>query len=166
MNSFVTKRGEVVAVWVFVQKWPGVAQCFAWTSTLVDVMPKEFWKACKRGLTSAHEAIGVPQDGGRCASGPSSTELDGYKLGFKIEGCMRQYGVDKMGSYLLRKGLVMAPAAIPAWAIYTALAVSTASAWSSMVATQRSSHPNTTKGCRERSQIPTTKGASRSAAPP
>ncbi len=27
MNSFVTERGEVVAVWVFVQKWPGVAQC-------------------------------------------------------------------------------------------------------------------------------------------
>ncbi len=103
MNSFVTERGEVVAVWVFVQKWPGVAQCFAWTSTLVDVMPKEFWKACKRGLESAQEAI-------ECHRMEADVRLDHphgvrwlQKLGFKIEGCMRQYGVDKMDSYLLGK---------------------------------------------------------------
>jgi hypothetical protein len=100
INSFMCED-EVVAIWVFLQKWPGVAQCSAWTGTAVERMPKEFWKACVRGLESAQEAIGLH----RLEAHVRADHPHGFKwlqkLGFEVEGIMKQHEVDKVDAYML-----------------------------------------------------------------
>jgi len=100
-NSFITESGDVVAVWAFIKKWEGTAHCCAWTSALVDKMQKEFWKACKRGLDSAQEALGLHRlEADVRVDHPSGRDWL-LRLGFETEGVMRQYGADKVDSYLM-----------------------------------------------------------------
>lgn len=100
INTFICED-EVIAIWMFLQKWPGVAQCHAWTGKGVDRMPKEFWRACQRGLESAQEAIGLH----RLEAYVRADNPYGYRwltrLGFNVEGLLSQHDVDKVDAYLL-----------------------------------------------------------------
>lgn len=101
MNSFVTDSGEVVAIWIFLPKWEGVAQCYAWTGNAVDKMPKEFWRACLRGLESAKEAMGLHRLEAYVRTDHPHGRGWLSRMGFATEGLLRQHDVDKCDAYMM-----------------------------------------------------------------
>lgn len=98
---FVTDKGKVAALWILVIKWNGVAEIVAYTTNEVETNRVAFHKACLRGIDYAVDFYGLHRLQAYVWGDYVRSIKWLERLGFKVEGVMRQFGPNKVDATML-----------------------------------------------------------------
>lgn len=98
---FVTDDGRAAALWIAVQKWPGLVEIVCYSGNAVEDEKVGFYRACVRGIGYMKDVMDLHKIECTVWGDYSRSKLWLMRLGFEQEGYMKQHGPDKTDATMM-----------------------------------------------------------------